>query len=100
VLVAGDQVVFDGQHRFVVEFPAGPGAPARSSTETAAPAAAPPPARSNGVRLPWLLLAAILLAGALSALLWFGAPGVSAPGASPAAPRGCRRTAPARGCRT
>lgn len=74
VLVAGDQVVFDGQHRFVVEFPAGPGAPARSSTETAAPATAPPPARSNGVRLPWLLLAAILLAGALSALLWFGAP--------------------------
>lgn len=74
VLAHGDQVVFEGQHRFVVEFPA---AAPRVADEDAArrpvPAQPAAPARS-GVRLPWLLLAAILLAGALSALLWFGAP--------------------------
>jgi len=77
VLMAGDQVVFEGQHRFVLECPATPAAAAAPATGPAqdthsAARAAPPP--RTGVRLPWLLLAAILLAGALSALLWFGAP--------------------------
>jgi hypothetical protein len=31
------------------------------------------PRRAGGVRLPWLLVAALLLGAALSALLWFGA---------------------------
>lgn len=77
VLGAGDQVVFDGQHRFVVEIPAAPTAavlsappdPAQADGRTAATA---PPGRPGG-RLPWLLLAAVLLGLALSALLWFGA---------------------------
>lgn len=80
VLHAGDQVVFDAHHRFVVEAPGRPG-----SREAAADALAelpvaaktepgPPPSR-NTHRLPWLLLAALLLAAALSALLLFGASG-------------------------
>ena len=75
ILSAGDQVVFDGRHRFVVEFPAAPAeapepSPAATAPAPAAPEAGKPPRR--GVRLPWLLLAAVLLAGLLSALLWFG----------------------------
>lgn len=76
VLVAGDQVVFDGQHRFVVE------APRRRSLALAETAAAdtadladePVAARGHArtVRLPWLLLAALGLAGLLAALLLFG----------------------------
>ena len=74
VLGAGDQLVFDGQHRFVVEFPA---APAEAGSE--APVPAPPDATPSAeparpaARLPWLLLAALLLGLVLSALLWFGA---------------------------
>ena len=41
VLGAGDQLVFDGQHRFVVEFPA---APAEAGSEAPVPA---PPASSR-----------------------------------------------------
>lgn len=74
VLAAGDQVVFDGQHRFVLECPVSPAAPAaQGGAQQRAPAVPSAPAARSGVRLPWLLLAAILLAGALSALLWFGA---------------------------
>ena len=76
LLQAGDQVAFDVQHRFVLEGPP--------------PAAVVPPPRvrdDNGdivddapasgrrhwsLRVPWLLLAAILLASALSGLLLFG----------------------------
>ncbi len=76
VLAAGDQLVFDGQHRFVIECPMAPPTPrapaGQEPVQVAAPA--PTPAKPAGVRLPWLLLAAILLAAALSALLWFGAP--------------------------
>lgn len=78
LLSAGDQLVFDGQHRFVVEVPSVPEPVGRavSVAEAAEPAAvatdAPAPA-SRGVRLPWLLLAALLLGAMLSALLWFGA---------------------------
>lgn len=73
VLLPGDQVVFDAQHRFVVE------APARSlrtdSPIAIAPAASDRLGAGKGKRprrLPWLLLAALLIAGALSLLLLFG----------------------------
>lgn len=69
VLQPGDQVVFDAHHRFVVE------APVRvlgvlPIEDMPAPPVAPvgPPRR----RLPWLLLAALLLAAAISALLLGG----------------------------
>jgi hypothetical protein len=76
LLAAGDQVVFDGHHRFVVEAPrgAGPAAPeAGAAGEGESPAQqdrGPPP--SPAWRLPWLLLAALLLALLLAALLLFG----------------------------
>ncbi len=77
LLVAGDQLAFDAQHRFVVEVPwtradallgeAG-GEPAQ-----AVESGVPEPRRAGTVRRwPWLLLAALLLAAALSALLLFG----------------------------
>jgi len=79
LLVAGDQVVFDAQHRFVLEVPWAPSArvddPAPQEETGEAPADGEPRAPSTGsaLRWPWLLLAALLLAGALSALLLFGA---------------------------
>lgn len=78
VLAAGDQVVFAGQHRFVVEFPSAPDAPAfpladRPPPEDAQARATPVASVRRGARMPWLLLAAALLAAGLSALLWFGA---------------------------
>ena len=75
LLQTGDQIVFDAHHRFVVEAPsrAKPAIPAVREVEDAGPdvmpyAAVGPTAR----RLPWLLLAALILAGLLSALLLFG----------------------------
>jgi len=77
VLRPGDQVVFDAHHRFVVEAP----------SRTALRADAPPLPEDDGLeligdprqglshatrRLPWLLLAALLIAAALSALLLLG----------------------------
>lgn len=75
LLLAGDQLVLAGTHRFVVEAPrlvvepdAEPVAATRLAPEIA------PRARGRSVwRIPWLLLAAVLLAGALSALLLYGA---------------------------
>ncbi|MEO6138572.1 MAG: FHA domain-containing protein [Luteimonas sp.] len=72
MLNPGDQVVFNGQHRFVIE------APARVVTrdESAHLHSAPvddSPLPSTTRRLPWLLLAALLIAAALSGLLLFGA---------------------------
>lgn len=76
ILQAGDQVAFDVQHRFVLEGP------------PPAAVVAPPRPRDNHadgddahdggqrhwtLRVPWLLLAASLLAAALSGLLLFGA---------------------------
>ncbi|AKC87842.1 FHA domain-containing protein [Pseudoxanthomonas suwonensis] len=78
VLGVGDQVVFDGQHRFVVEFPAAPAdVPSQATvpaaeTEPVAAVSDDGPARPRA-RLPWLLLAALLLGLVFSALLWFGA---------------------------
>jgi pSer/pThr/pTyr-binding forkhead associated (FHA) protein len=75
VLRPGDQIVFDAHHRFVVE------APARAMGQAGAPELSddenrelPSPQGSgrSGRRLPWLLLAALLIAMALSALLLFG----------------------------
>jgi len=75
VLGPGDQVVFDGQHRFIMEFPAVPSA-APQEAPAAAPANESVPEGRRGrpaARLPWLLLAALMLGLVLSALLWFGA---------------------------
>ncbi|PZQ23195.1 MAG: hypothetical protein DI562_19000 [Stenotrophomonas acidaminiphila] len=79
LLVAGDQIVFDAQHRFVLEVPWAPSAKLEdaaaiddAASASAEPAAPAKPA-SSALRWPWLLLAALLMAGALSALLLFGA---------------------------
>ena len=76
VLHAGDQLVFDAHHRFVVEAPGRPG-PREPEPEAGMPAAAQAvdagrQAAPGTHRLPWLLLAALLIAAALSALLLFG----------------------------
>lgn len=70
-LMAGDQIAFDPQSRFVVEVPwSEPAEP----TNAAPPAGIEPMPEQAGstTRWPWLLLAALLLAGALAALLLFG----------------------------
>ncbi|HZH42647.1 MAG TPA: FHA domain-containing protein [Lysobacter sp.] len=72
LLRAGDQLVVAGR-RYVVE---GHGGEDAGSAEPPAPAHQPDAARrtSSGLgRLPWLLLAALLMAGALSGLLLYGA---------------------------
>lgn len=75
VLQAGDQVVFDAHHRFVVEAPARAGHSAGydRAPEPQALVDDSPERRGGGLPLPWLLLAAVVLAGLLSALLLFGA---------------------------
>ncbi len=75
LLVAGDQLVFDPQHRFVVEVPwTTPLVPANDEPEEHPIAREPDPAGPRGnTRWPWLLLAAALIGAALSALLLFGA---------------------------
>ena len=76
VLRPGDQLMFESQHRFVVEAPGSltmpmdlsPGPAAEAMSEAAG-------ARAGGwKRWPWLLLAAVLTGGVLAALLMFGAP--------------------------
>jgi len=73
LLSAGDQVVFDGHHRFVVEAPQRRPRAADAQPVHAAPAAdvQSGPGRAAS-RLPWLLLAAIGIAALLAALLLFG----------------------------
>jgi hypothetical protein len=76
-LQAGDQLVFEGNHRFVLEVPLNPRIPAShfpqsEERETAEPADASMPERRPR-RWPWLLLSALLLGAAISALLLFGA---------------------------
>jgi len=79
LLVAGDQVVFDAQHRFVLDVPWAPSAQGNDALATEADDAGPVdamsvhPAVRSARRWPWLLLAALLMAAALSALLLFGA---------------------------
>ncbi len=76
-LHAGDQVVFEGQHRYVLEVPNDPRHRQRlldAGAEVEAIAeAAEPVMRRRVRRWPWLLASALLLAGVLSLLLWFGA---------------------------
>ncbi|MFD0738306.1 FHA domain-containing protein [Lysobacter koreensis] len=83
LLRPGDQLVFDAHHRFVVESPRGAPAVATveaveaagrdDETEAVAQKSAAAALPSSVRRLPWLLLAALLLAGALSLLLLYGA---------------------------
>lgn len=79
LLAAGDQIVFDAQHRFVLEVPWAPSAKfeeAGAGNDAGAASAeriAEVRSGSSALRWPWLLLAALLMAGALSALLLFGA---------------------------
>jgi pSer/pThr/pTyr-binding forkhead associated (FHA) protein len=75
LLRPGDQLVFDAHHRFVLESPsaglhAEPAIIADSDEEP--PTSARTVLHNSARRLPWLLLAALLIAGALGALLMFG----------------------------
>ncbi|HVR81033.1 MAG TPA: FHA domain-containing protein [Luteimonas sp.] len=75
LLQAGDQLVFDPHHRFVLEAPRGAHAEPAASSDPAgsgAPVDARKALQNSARRLPWLLLAALLIAGAMSALLLFG----------------------------
>ena len=77
-LQPGDQVVFDGHHRFVLEVPLLPRPPADESDAADEDDAGPAneaslesaPRRSR--RWPWLLLSAVLLGLVISVLLLFG----------------------------
>lgn len=75
LLLPGDQLVIAGQHRFIVEAarPLDLAAPAAEPRRPSGRPPAPPQLRRAARRLPWLLVAAVLLAGALSLLLLYGA---------------------------
>ncbi|AWV07386.1 FHA domain-containing protein [Marilutibacter maris] len=79
LLMPGSQVMFGTQHRFVVEAATMPTHPSltlpANEPEPASlrPAQDGPVAARSALRIPWLLLAALLLAGALSLLLLYGA---------------------------
>jgi pSer/pThr/pTyr-binding forkhead associated (FHA) protein len=84
LLKPGDQVVFDAQHRFVVESPRSTLSPSGllSAEDMDDPESAPSGALNNRQtgqrpssvrRMPWLLLAALMLSAALSLLLLYGA---------------------------
>lgn len=70
VLHGGDQIMFGTQHRFILEAPSAPVPPA-APTHPDTDAPPPPPQHGWARRVPWLLVAALLLAGGLSALLVF-----------------------------
>jgi hypothetical protein len=77
LLRPGDQVVFDAHHRFVVEAPRRNGAaedraPDIGLAEEGEPVMAGD-RMASARRVPWLLLAALLLAASLSLLLLYGA---------------------------
>jgi hypothetical protein len=75
LLQPGDQLVFDTQHRFVVEAPGRASTPAHpQADDDAIERITPTTLAASTRRLPWLLLAALLIAAALSALLLFGSP--------------------------
>ena len=77
LLLAGDQIAFDVQHRFVLEGPPPasvvPPPRQREGNDDAGDDASIRRNRRWTLRVPWLLLAAALLATALSVLLLFGA---------------------------
>jgi hypothetical protein len=74
LLVPGDQLVVAGQHRFVLEAarPSGITEPERERRPSGRPTSQPTLRRATR-RLPWLIVAAGLLAGALRLLLLYGA---------------------------
>ncbi len=77
LLRPGDQLIFDAQHRFVIESPkcgAAPLATAEDAGDDFSPAhsVARPVQPSSIRRMPWLLLAALMLSAALSLLLVYG----------------------------
>ncbi|MDR1076399.1 MAG: FHA domain-containing protein [Xanthomonadaceae bacterium] len=74
VLTVGDQIVFEPMHRFVVESPVYPEVALPVSVDDRFLDAGTRVAQGKSweLRWPWLLLAATVLATALSALLWFG----------------------------
>lgn len=72
VLQPGDQIVFEAQHRFVVEAP-GASRPKEAAVPFALTEEPAAEAEAGRWRWPWLLLAALLIACALAALLLFGA---------------------------
>lgn len=76
-LRGGDQVVFEGNQRFVLEVPlAAAAASLPAVAEEVAPvagSAAQPGPRQRPRRWPWLLLSALLMGVVISALLLFGA---------------------------
>jgi len=76
ILRPGDQLVFESQHRFVVEAPGTLTTPLDLSPGPAADELPDEPraASAGWRRWPWLLLAALLTGGVLTALLMFGAP--------------------------
>jgi pSer/pThr/pTyr-binding forkhead associated (FHA) protein len=80
VLQPGDQIVFDAHHRFVIEAPARAMQrdellPVLDDDVDERVAEARQALGHSARRLPWLLLAALLIAAALSALLLFGVAG-------------------------
>lgn len=81
LLQSGDQVVFDAHQRFVVEAPASESLfdlelPLSEQEPPIAPVDAKRRALGRSARrLPWVLLAALLIAGLLSVLLLYGASG-------------------------
>ncbi|WP_024890604.1 FHA domain-containing protein [Luteimonas huabeiensis] len=74
LLQPGDQIVFDAHHRFVVEAPMARGASARAPElpDIEIAPAANGASQRRPWRLPWLLLAALAIAGLLSLLLLYG----------------------------
>jgi len=77
LLRPGDQVVFDAHHRFVVEAPGHSAIGARADValdDGVADRSDSTSLTPSTRRLPWLLLTALLIAAALSALLLFGSP--------------------------
>lgn len=75
ILRSGDQIVFDAHERFVLETPGHPANPQDALQQVDEDARAPQGAQApqrHARRLPWLLLAALLLAAGLSGILLFG----------------------------
>ncbi len=73
LLLPGDQLVLAGTHRFVIEAPRASGEEIpESAPRTRAPQPTAAGQRKRGWRIPWLLLAAVMLAAALSLLLLYG----------------------------
>ncbi|MDO5610316.1 MAG: FHA domain-containing protein [Pseudomonadota bacterium] len=73
-LRGGDQLAFRSDHRYLLELPSAPALPASASgadSEDTVPSSAAVRTESRN-NISWLLLAAVLIALALAALLWFG----------------------------